>query len=72
MELALGYGVERFVLASTDRAARPVNVMEASKRINELLLQSLQGSGTRFMAVRFGNAVGSSGSVIPLFQRQIE
>lgn len=72
METAIRYGVERFVLVSTDKAVRPANVMGTSKRIAELLLQSLQGNGTNFMAVRFGNVVGSSGSVVPLFQRQIE
>ncbi|MCX5893289.1 MAG: nucleoside-diphosphate sugar epimerase/dehydratase, partial [Deltaproteobacteria bacterium] len=72
MELAVQYGVERFVLVSTDKAVRPTNVMGASKRLTELILQSVQGNGTRFMAVRFGNVIGSSGSVLPLFRRQLE
>ncbi len=72
METAEKHGVERCVLISTDKAVRPTNVMGASKRAAEILLQSRPAGGTRFMAVRFGNVVGSSGSAIPLFQRQIK
>jgi FlaA1/EpsC-like NDP-sugar epimerase len=70
MEAAIKHGVDHFVLVSTDKAVRP-NVMGASKRVAELLLQSYVGNHTRMMAVRFGNVVGSSGSVVPLFREQI-
>jgi FlaA1/EpsC-like NDP-sugar epimerase len=71
MELAIEHNAERFVLVSTDKAVRPTNVMGTTKRLAELILQSRQHNGTRLMGVRFGNVVGSSGSVIPLFQNQI-
>jgi len=72
METAIRHHADRFVLVSTDKAVRPTNVMGASKRVAELIMQCEQKKGTKLMAVRFGNVVGSSGSVIPLFRRQIE
>jgi len=75
IEIANKFNVDRFVFVSTDKAVRPANVMGASKRIAEMLIQSQNGCGlskTRFMIVRFGNVVGSVGSVIPLFKKQIE
>jgi FlaA1/EpsC-like NDP-sugar epimerase len=68
---AAEHGIEDFVMISSDKAVRPTSIMGVTKRLAELAVSSLQNGGTRFVSVRFGNVLGSNGSVIPLFKKQI-
>jgi FlaA1/EpsC-like NDP-sugar epimerase len=72
VKAAIAHKVDRFVLVSTDKAVRPTNIMGASKRVAEKIVYAHKSGQTKFMAVRFGNVIGSSGSVIPLYRYQIK
>ncbi len=71
VQAAVDHGVNRFVMISTDKAVRPGNIMGATKRLCELVVARQRQNGTQFASVRFGNVLGSSGSVIPIFEKQI-
>ena len=72
LDTAEDFGCQKFIMVSTDKAVNPTNFMGATKRICELIIEAMNGQGTLFSAVRFGNVLGSNGSVIPLFKEQIE
>jgi UDP-N-acetyl-D-glucosamine 4,6-dehydratase len=72
MDVSIQYHVQKVVIISTDKAVRPTNIMGATKRVTELYAQNVESKKTEIVAVRFGNVLGSSGSVIPKFKQQIE